>query len=388
MAQITALEQAGLLSESTISARWQSIDALRGIAALAVVFFHLLKQTPADKGAVTPLLADGLRSVTEYGFVGVFLFFVISGFCIHLRWAKATAAGREPDMAFLPFWKRRWRRLYPPYLIVLAIFTLWTAWRGDLRVNGFFFYDSVMHLLMLHNLDKDTVYSINGVFWTLAIEEQLYLAYFLLLSARKRFGWAWALVMCAAARVGWYVFGNFWSYKLLGWHVPVNESALTHWFTWALGALAVEWALGLVALPKWCRNFNLGGLLLLGAVAMENILPWSEKLAFPAHDALWLIGQPLWGLAFFCLLNHFVHAETAWQECGREPRWVGVLAAVGLFSYSLYLTHELVLMQMYRFWIFNQSWLFVALVIMLPLSLAAAWVFFWLCERPFLNPPK
>ncbi len=38
-----------------------------------------------------------------------------------------------------------------------------------------------MHLLMLHNLDPNTCYTINGVFWTLAIEEQLYLAYFLLL---------------------------------------------------------------------------------------------------------------------------------------------------------------------------------------------------------------
>jgi peptidoglycan/LPS O-acetylase OafA/YrhL len=352
------------------------------------VFFHLLKQMPEDKGAITPLIADGLRSVTQYGFVGVFLFFVISGFCIHLRWAKATAAGRVPDMAFLPFWKRRWRRLYPPYLIVLALFLLLGASRGDVRVNGFFFYDQLMHLLMLHNLDKSTVYSINSVFWTLAIEEQLYLAYFLLLSVRTRFGWTWALLMCAAARVGWYIFGNFWSYPLLGWHVPVNESALTHWFTWALGALAVEWALGLAQLPRWCKSFNLGSILLLGAVAMENILPWSERLPFPAHDALWLVGQPLWGLAFFCIINYFVHTETDWQAREREPRWVEVLASVGLFSYSLYLTHELVLMQMYQFWLLRRSWLVVALFVMLPLCLACAWVYFWLCERPFLNPPK
>ncbi len=376
------------MSKPIFSARWQSIDALRGIAALAVVFFHLFKQTPEDKGVVVPVLANGLRSVAEYGFAGVFLFFVISGFCIHLRWAKATAAGHAPDMAFLPFWKRRWRRLYPPYLVVLAMFMLLGAARGDLRLNGFFFYDSLMHLLMLHNLDKSTVYSINGVFWTLAIEEQLYLAYFLLLYVRKRFGWAWALLMCAGARVGWFIFGNYWSYALVGWHVPVNESALTHWLTWALGALAVEWALGLVKLPKWCKSFSLGIALLLAAVSLESLMPWSEQFPRYAHDALWLITHPVWGLAFFCLLNHFVHAETDWQKRAREPRWVGVLAAVGLFSYSLYLTHELVLMQMYQFWIMRQAWLVIALVVMLPLTLACAWVFFWLCERPFLNPPR
>jgi peptidoglycan/LPS O-acetylase OafA/YrhL len=376
------------LLKPIITARWQSIDALRGIAALAVVFFHLLKQTPPEKDVLTLLVAAPLRTVSAYGFAGVFLFFVISGFCIHLRWAKAVAAARPPDMAFLPFWKRRWRRLYPPYLIVLALFIGWTAVRGDLHLNGFFVFDSIMHLLMMHNLHKDTVYSINGVFWTLAIEEQLYLAYFLLLFLRTRLGWTWTLIVCAAARVGWFIFGNYWSYALTGWHVPVNESALTHWLTWALGALSVEWALGLVKLPRWCKSFNVGSLLLLAAVAMENILPWSENLSRYSHDALWLIAHPLWGLAFFCILNYFVHAETTWQQREHEPRWVNVLAAVGLFSYSLYLTHELVLMQMYRFWIFHQAWLVIALLVMLPLTLACAWVFFWFCERPFLNPPK
>jgi peptidoglycan/LPS O-acetylase OafA/YrhL len=62
-----------------------------------------------------------------------------------------------------------------------------------------------MHLLMLHNLDPKTCYSINGVFWTLAIEEQLYLAYFLLLFLRRRWGWSLALTMCLLARLGWMV---------------------------------------------------------------------------------------------------------------------------------------------------------------------------------------
>jgi peptidoglycan/LPS O-acetylase OafA/YrhL len=55
------------------------------------------------------------------------------------------------------------------------------AFSVGIDVTRFFVYDVVMHLLMLHNFDPHTCYSINGVFWTLAIEEQLYLAYFLLL---------------------------------------------------------------------------------------------------------------------------------------------------------------------------------------------------------------
>lgn len=383
MAQITPLG-----AERQITGRWQSIDALRGIAALAVVFYHALGQTPVEQGLVSSRVTPVLREAASYGFTGVFLFFVISGFCIHLRWAKATAAGRAPDVAFVPFWKRRWRRLYPPYLIALAVYLGGQAASGTLKLNGFFAFDLTTHLLMLHNLSKDTVYSINSVFWTLAIEEQLYLAYFLLLYLRQRFGWAVTLGVCAAARVGWYVFGNFYSYSLIGWHAPVNESALTHWFTWALGALSVEAAFGLVKLPRWARSFNLGSLLFFAAIGMENLLPLTENMPFYGHDALWLLSHPLWGAAFFCLLNHFVHAESDWQARMREPRWATVLASVGLFSYSLYLVHEAILMQMWRFWILRQSWLVTSLMVIIPLAVAGSWAFFWLFERPFLNPPQ
>ena len=115
---------------------------------------------------------------------------MISGFCIHLQWARARAAGEEPQIKFGAFWKRRIRRLYPPYAIALAFYLLLTAWTVGLDVTRFFIYDIGMHLLMLHNLDFHTAYSINGIFWTLAIEEQLYLAYFLLLFIRVRWGWA------------------------------------------------------------------------------------------------------------------------------------------------------------------------------------------------------
>src|ERR1041384_8491534 len=100
--------------------RLRSVDALRGIAAMGVVLYHAIDKS--DK--VLP--ANSLRYpmkfiqlVSSFGYIGVFLFFVISGFCIHLQWARSKAAGVEPEIRFIPFWKRRIRRLYPPYLIAL-----------------------------------------------------------------------------------------------------------------------------------------------------------------------------------------------------------------------------------------------------------------------------
>src|SRR5436190_2033823 len=251
--------------------RLRSIDALRGIAALGVVFYHAVEQ--GEKFLPGNFMRYPVRVLqvgSSFGYIGVFLFFVISGFCIHLTWARARASGEQhPKIPFGQFWKRRLRRLYPPYIIALVLFFLFTATSVGLNVTHFFIYDVVLHLLMLHNLDPKTCYSINGVFWTLAIEEQLYLAYFLLLYLRSRFGWGVTLAVCLLARVAWMVFSHVvWAKTGIG--VPVPEAAASHWFTWALGAIGVEAFFGLVKLPRWTRNLQLAVALIVTASVLSN----------------------------------------------------------------------------------------------------------------------
>jgi len=106
--------------------------------------------------------------------------------------------------------------------------------------------------------------------------------------------------------------------------------------------------------------------------------------------------HPVWGFGFFVLVNRAVEAEQAWALKVRnfkrriDPalmfrRAVGGLAFIGVFSYSLYLTHELVIMQ---------SWWFVqkglppivnALLIVVPATVGFAWLFFLFCEKPYMR---
>jgi peptidoglycan/LPS O-acetylase OafA/YrhL len=380
--------------------RLQSIDALRGIAALGVVFYHAAWQSgnavPANLFHWPVKL---LQFFSAFGYIGVFLFFVISGFCIHLQWAKARAEQKLPSIQFGTFWRRRFRRLYPPYIIAFALFMIMAALTSGINVTHFFVYDVVMHLLMLHNLDPHTCYSINGVFWTLAIEEQLYLAYFLLLFLRTRWGWGPTLMICALARVGWFMISHA-AWVATGIGIPVPEAAASHWFTWALGALAVEAAFGLVKLPKWCGNLWLGAAAIVAASATSTFLPLMQKDALP-HDLAWLLVHPVWGLGFFILVNRAVQAEQASTSSSEAPlqrenartlslgrmvrRLVGATAFVGVFSYSLYLTHELVIMQ---------SWWFVSdrlpahlnmYLFVVPATVAFAWLFYLLFEKPYMR---
>src|SRR5690242_5231021 len=116
----------------TTSSRLRSIDALRGFAALAVVMHHSMQH--AVLATANPVVL-GAAAVLRLGYLGVPLFFVISGFCIHM----AAASGRP--LRPLDFWKRRLRRLYPPYLASLlfsmAIVAVAMAWHVHVAVASY-----------------------------------------------------------------------------------------------------------------------------------------------------------------------------------------------------------------------------------------------------------
>jgi peptidoglycan/LPS O-acetylase OafA/YrhL len=363
--------------------RLRSIDALRGIAAIGVVLYHAVDQS--SKVLPTNLFRYPIKLIqfiSSFGYIGVFLFFVISGFCIHLQWARSRSNNQETAITFGTFWKRRIRRLYPPYLIALFLFLSLTAATVGLSVTRFLVYDVVMHLLMLHNLDPKTCYSINSVFWTLAIEEQLYLAYFLLLFLRTRWGWPLTLTICLLTRALWMIFSHLvWVKTGIG--VPVPEAAACHWFTWALGAIGVEAWFGLVKLPSWLRDLKLATLLIIAASAISYFQPSIPKDTF-LHDGSWFLMHPLWGLGFFILVNRTVIAEESWLRELKLPSMISIFATLGVFSYSIYLTHELTIIQSWR-WTNPSAWqLQNVVLVVIPATLVFAWLFFWFCERPFM----
>jgi peptidoglycan/LPS O-acetylase OafA/YrhL len=264
------------------------------------------------------------------------------------------------------------------YLLIASLTT-------GINVTRFFLYDMGMHLLMLHNLDPKICYSINGVFWTLAVEEQLYLAYFLLLFLRMRWGWGVTLAVCLLARVGWYFLAKF-VLSNTGFPIPVAEAAASHWFTWALGAISVEAFFGQLRLPAWSRNIWLGGTLVVLAALMTLSIPSLHNLA--AHDFAWLFLHPVWGVAFFIVLNRAVFAEQSWLRQFRRPQLIAALAWVGVISYSLYLTHELVVMQSWRFGAWHRFPMANTLMLAVPAAVGVAWLFFRFCERPYMRKPR
>jgi peptidoglycan/LPS O-acetylase OafA/YrhL len=138
----------------------------------------------------------------------------------------------------------------------------------------------------------------------------------------------------------------------------------------------------LIQLPEWCGRLRIACVGLLAAVGITLAL---NVVGGNYHDLLFFLLHPVWGFGFFVLLNWAVLAERRRRLLGARSWSVSVLAAVGLFSYSLYLTHELVIMSSWRLYYLPLPELMIRALITLPLTICCAWLFFLLCEKPFLS---
>jgi len=320
-----------------LPARLTSIDALRGAAAMSVVLYH----TNATPGVDRSLwFGDAIDDAMFLGKFGVWLFFVISGFCIHLQWVRAQVNPAFQPLGFVDFWKRRIRRLYPPYLVTLAIYIWIRAAGGQLGWDAESAWRVFLHLFMLQNLDPGALSAMNLVYWTLAVEEQLYLLYFPFLAIRQRWGWGVTLAVAVAARAGWFglamVLHRGWDIDIV-----VTQTAFAQWFIWLLGALSIEAFYGLVKLPAITRS----PLAATAVLAVASTLSWAQNYWLGPGlliDLIWLGSDFVWGIGFFLLMNWAVSRELASPSTLAASRVVTALATVGVFSYSLYLTHEII----------------------------------------------
>lgn len=94
--------------------RFGFLEAGRGFASLAVVSFHSLTAIPQD---ALPGFLQAVRTVTEWGWLGVHVFFAISGWCIAERLAK----GLRNSEGMIHFAAERFLRIYPTYWAALAL---------------------------------------------------------------------------------------------------------------------------------------------------------------------------------------------------------------------------------------------------------------------------
>ncbi len=148
--------------------RYPALDALRMFAALAVVMFHYLYYYPAYANA----FPKGLREVASHGYLGVQLFFMISGYVITL-----SAIGRTRA----EFALARFIRLWPAFVICLIFTSLAKAVSGDVPALG----TILVNVTMVPRVFG--VGYLDDVYWSLMFEIFFYVAVAMLLAGSSDF---------------------------------------------------------------------------------------------------------------------------------------------------------------------------------------------------------
>ncbi|WP_293978794.1 acyltransferase family protein [Sphingobium sp.] len=326
------------------------IDGLRALAVIPVVLFHA-----------------GMRGFRG-GFVGVDIFFVISGFLITGILLRDAQMGR---LSIAEFYRRRILRIFPA-LVATALFASvgaviwllpgeWERFARSLIATALFGSNISFYLATdyfnLGALSEPLLHT-----WSLAVEEQWYLAWPLVIGllARRRRGLILGVVGAITAL----------SFAYAIWLLPRDPSATFYLLptrAWELGIGAWLAVSRQGPAPRW-----LAELMSVAALAMIGIAVkfYTETTPFPGLTA----ALPCLGAALL------IHA-------GRSRPWVSRLLAgapfrqVGLISYSLYLWHWPII-------VFAQGGLFIGhdiiakigLILTILLVSVASW---WWIERPF-----
>lgn len=361
----------------TYPARFELLDAFRGLAALAVVVHHV--------------------AAVYIGGLAVMAFFVISGYCI----AAASASARVHNLGFGGFLWRRVRRIFPPYLCAIAF---WAALRTVKAVSGGTndllrpWTDWLQNLTLtqwLSLLQNPAPYPPHnpvlfvGAFWSLCYEEQFYLVMGLLVAVAGLSALAarWTVVALLAAGLVWNVtspdrvfgiFIEYWAPFALGCLVFYRLcelpkiSAPEATAATRLAARAIDAFLVLLAIAAAWWLFRRGG--------VPEPLPNGDELRSVPCE---LLVSSLFAVGLIVVRK--------WDASITSLRFFKPFKWLGKITFSLYLVHQ-----------FNLAISTKAAGIILghanvdTLAGVAVRVFilvaigagFWFCcERPFLNKP-
>ncbi len=358
--------------------RWEpqrripSLDALRGIAALAVVVHHAgLQRFPMIRpGVGGPDANVSFPLLFWLGTWGVTLFFVLSGFCIHLPQARKEREG-APFIGWKEFYRRRARRLLPTHYASIAFAVIAAYFFPTDLITRATIGTLLAHVFMVHTwIDAVVFYSINAVFWSIAVEVHFYVTYPLLQWLRRRLGSSLIVALLGVAFVVYLVGflkppGDF--------RFVVQNLFLVTWWQWGLGVVLADlYVRGTLTSLVRFVVFR-GSIWVWGGLSLA--VAYTDPTIGGAHVRFWIF--PL--ICAATLLSTAIGPERASRA--RPLEWLGD------FSYSLYLMHPVALAVTLR--LLPQGVLpgVLATLVDIAASVVLSRLFFHLVERHFLNTP-
>ena len=361
-----------------------SLTGMRGIAAFLVFLFHYEALHPGIRlDLAVPLIGSILQFPLGFGFAGVDIFFVLSGFLLTLPFARA-ALKREQGPQLSRYFKRRFLRVFPAYyaqlFIILAIGGWFVTWSPQTTTSF------VAHLLMFFNIGWNPVRPMVGLWWTLPVEMGFYLLLPLLAPFMHPGRWVPVLLgglalsmvyrFWAAAHFG--PLGSGFAF-LAASQLPGN---LAEFLLGASAALLVQFV-SLNGRPQpaaWMLD-----LMFVLGLLIPSVWLWQVVLSAGAEYWLGHWGMIVAPLALGLPLSVSVLGLYWGSRVGNFLLANRVIYFLGLISYSLYLWHFVVMQQVQR--LIGNTYASLPHSVTFPLMAAAviavASASYYLVERPF-----
>jgi peptidoglycan/LPS O-acetylase OafA/YrhL len=301
----------------------RAITGLRGLAAVMVWSFHAFIAARLECPACSA------------GWVGVDIFFVLSGFVMMWAWGDTGRWQRSLTSTWLQYAARRVLRIFPAYYLQFAVLLAlaWSIGFGPALRWG----DIISHALMMQGMVESHSQSFNPVWWTLSIEFQFYLVFPAMLWCIHRLGAARFLAAAFVVAIVWRIAAAL--------AVPDDQYMREFWLVNQLPGRLDQFAIGMVVatlvksravLSVKPRGFSTDwfalGLLWACAILFKSLT------AGKWMDPAFAVGNTVTGAVCGLLIYMVVSQSTSLNRALSSK--VGIF--LGDISYSLYLWHVIV----------------------------------------------
>lgn len=349
------------MQHQPITRKLYGLDHLRAFAITFVFLFHYNVFSHPQ----------WISTISSFGWTGVDLFFVLSGFLI------AGQLFAEDPISLKTFYTKRVFRIFPAYFFIVALYFLFPYLRE--RDNPAPLWKFIT---FTQNLGLDLKNT--GAFshaWSLCIEEQFYLLLPILIIFFRNYRltniapWFIASLFLAGFGVRYYCWNNI--------YLPATTDNWVVWYKWIyyptfsrLDGLLVGISLAAIKerLYKYSTPLLIGGLLILaGAYIMcedENLFNES------------IYGFPLIAIGYGCVV-----AAAASPDCFLYRHGSPITRSLAALSYALYLSHKIVIhvtQKIISQWGIDEKSTTMFVICALN-CLLAAWLIRWTIEKPFLR---
>jgi peptidoglycan/LPS O-acetylase OafA/YrhL len=301
-------------TDEKIQNYFPSIDGLRGIACLIVVFTHNF----------------GFTHFFFFGWIGVDLFFVISGFLI----TRILLQTKDQPNYFRNFYLKRILRIFPLYYLTLAFFFIiaphiknFPADIGPYVDNQVWFWTYLQNWLLIFNYPGGS--TIIQHFWSLAVEEQFYLIWPWIVLLLKKPKWllifAGALLLAVIAT------------RFTLWNLKIRDLNYMGLYTFTrIDGICVGSMLAVIHYMKSKFFDNYFPMIVLSLAGLNFIFYFFNKPNQFTYPYLAIVGYTTFAVLFALLIHEIVQQKNKVLDFFLQ---IGLLRFLGKVSYSFYVFH-------------------------------------------------